>query len=542
MSKQSQLSNTQLSVLVCTYNRPELLGQCLSSLTSQKTSHKYRIIVVENSSADKSADVVAGYRKKYQFIDYVKEPIIGLSSARNRGLKEARTPYIAYIDDDAVADPYWVENIYHFISRYPQIKAFGGPYDYFCPVPVPGWYPLETSRYSLGKEQKIIDLGKEWINGTNMIFNRIFIAEIGGFSSMLGMAGTRLGYGEEMDLLLRISNYGEKIYYCPDIMVNHRLDPNKLSLSWLLKKQFYLDFSGVYQLNKSKPFLYQFYLLILSLITLLLRFMSSPKNNIKSRIYYSLSETFSHLGAVAAQTGKMGEHLKYILFKLLKQLARNDTSTAKVIIEAGYQKQPGFKSTDVDTLNICRDSDWKKFFSPSSLTHILAEHVLEHLPDSELAAALTNCYRYLSPGGRLRIAVPDRNRRDKNYIREVAPPKDGHLQYFNYHDLGKILNHAGFKKIDLLEYFDDRGRFIHRPWDDRDGLVHRSFKHDRQKNFKRGTLYYTSLIVDAMKLPDMTIGVSSPHCFVGSEIPPKQKLHRIHPRAYARGFLRRGIK
>ncbi len=48
--------------------------------------------------------------------------------------------------------------------------------------------------------------------------------------------------------------------------------------------------------------------------------------------------------------------------------------------------------------------------------------------------------------------------------------------------------------------------------------------------------------IRSMKLPDLTIGVSSPRCFVGSEIPPKQKSLRIHPRAYARGFLRRGIR
>ena len=49
------------------------------------------------------------------------------------------------------------------------------------------------------------------------------------------------------------------------------------------------------------------------------------------------------------------------------------------------------------------------------------------------------------------------------------------------------------------------------------------------------------MFTNFMKLPDLTVGVSSPCCFVGSPIPPKQKLLRIHPRAYARGFLRRGI-
>jgi len=97
------------------------------------------------------------------------------------------------------------------------------------------------------------------------------------------------------------------------------------------------------------------------------------------------------------------------------------------------------------------------------------------------------------------MTKPGRNRRDVNYVNEVTPPKDGHYQYFNSGDLSKILRKAGFKKIEILEYYDNQGRFIHHHWNDRDGLIHRSYKHDRQKNFKIGNHYYTSLIIDAMK-------------------------------------------
>ena len=46
------------------------------------------------------------------------------------------------------------------------------------------------------------------------------------------------------------------------------------------------------------------------------------------------------------------------------------------------------------------------------------------------STAFTECFRYLKPGGLLRIAVPDGNRNDPEYIEEVSPPKDGHQLLF----------------------------------------------------------------------------------------------------------------
>jgi predicted SAM-dependent methyltransferase len=169
-----------------------------------------------------------------------------------------------------------------------------------------------------------------------------------------------------------------------------------------------------------------------------------------------------------------------------------------VILGAGPVNVDGWISTDADILDVTSTGGWRKLFSLNSIDRLMAEHVMEHLSDTECTVMLRECFRYLKKGGLLRIAVPDGNRKDRKYVEEVSPPKDGHKLLFTVDDLVARLNRVGFEATPL-EYFDESDQFHSHPWAEADGLVRRSIRHDTQEQFKRGTLYYTSLIVDARK-------------------------------------------
>jgi predicted SAM-dependent methyltransferase len=111
---------------------------------------------------------------------------------------------------------------------------------------------------------------------------------------------------------------------------------------------------------------------------------------------------------------------------------------------------------------------------------------------------LAQCYRYLRPGALMRIAVPDGYRRDPGYVAEVSPPKDGHEVLYNIESLTSLLEGVGFV-VTPLEYFDSAEKFHACDWDESQGFIMRSVRFDTQKDFRRGELYYTSLIVDARK-------------------------------------------
>jgi predicted SAM-dependent methyltransferase len=184
----------------------------------------------------------------------------------------------------------------------------------------------------------------------------------------------------------------------------------------------------------------------------------------------------------------------------IDRLRRRVISSAplNVLIGGGQTSYEGWIFTDRDFLDITEPQDWSNLFEPNSIDRLLCEHVLEHLTEEECSMALAECYRYLKPGGLMRVAVPDGYRRDSAYVAEASPPNAGHKVFFNVDTLPPLLVSLGFR-VTPLEYFDESEQFHAGSWDESEGLVTRSARFDHQKDFQRGDLYYTSLIVDARK-------------------------------------------
>jgi len=181
---------------------------------------------------------------------------------------------------------------------------------------------------------------------------------------------------------------------------------------------------------------------------------------------------------------------------LRKQL--RDATPLKVVLGAGTTVFEGWIQTDKEMLDVACPEDWSFLFEPSSIDSILCEHMLEHLSEEEGRVAVKECYHYLKRGELFRVAVPDGYRRDATYIRETNPPSDGHLMLYNIDSLTRLLESVGFKTTPL-EYFDVQEQFHAFPWDEKDGMVHRSVRFDTQEEFQRDGLFYTSLIIDARK-------------------------------------------
>jgi predicted SAM-dependent methyltransferase len=171
----------------------------------------------------------------------------------------------------------------------------------------------------------------------------------------------------------------------------------------------------------------------------------------------------------------------------------------KVLIGSGGTFFDGWITTDKHILDITNPRDWQQLFKPESIDRLLSEHVLEHLSEAECRIALTECYRYLKPGALFRVAVPDGYRRDPDYVAEVAPPNDGHQVLFTVDTFVPLLESIGFK-VTPLEYFDAQENFHAIEWDESLGFIKRSIRFDDQVAFKRGDMFYTSLIVDAKKV------------------------------------------
>jgi predicted SAM-dependent methyltransferase len=176
-------------------------------------------------------------------------------------------------------------------------------------------------------------------------------------------------------------------------------------------------------------------------------------------------------------------------------------SPVRVVIGSSGVCGPGWIPTDMEYLNLLDESHWQNVFAENSVDALLAEHVWEHLAPEEARIAARNCYKYLKPGGYLRVAVPDGFHPKVEYIDAVrvggsGPGADDHKVLYNHDTFRELLEGVGFQ-VEMLEYFDSSGQFHATDWDPAAGKIWRSKSFDRRN--QDGVLRYTSLIADARK-------------------------------------------
>jgi len=187
---------------------------------------------------------------------------------------------------------------------------------------------------------------------------------------------------------------------------------------------------------------------------------------------------------------------KFYFIKALKK------HPLRIIIGASGVAQDGWVPSDIDYLNLLNEDHWLSYFKENDgVDAFLAEHVWEHLSKSDAILATKNVFKYLKPGGYLRVAVPDGYFPDEKYIDYVKPGGSGfgsedHKVLYTYKTFSNIFEKAGFK-VALLEYFDENGVFHFNDWKSEDGMILRSKRYDERN--QDGVIKYSSIILDARK-------------------------------------------
>ena len=222
-----------ITVVVCTRDRPEMLAGCLKTLQQLRYRH-YEVVVVDNApSTDASRDcfqLVAGSDPRFR---YVREPVPGLSRARNRGLAEAATRFVAFTDDDTFVDPWWLHGIAEGFSRVPLTGCVTGlvppaqldhPAQRYFDRRFSWASRIEGDVYRLHDDRDPSSLypysAGLFGTGANFAVDRRLLAELGGFDEALG-AGSPAGGGEELDVFVRVLRAGRPLVYEPSAIVWH---------------------------------------------------------------------------------------------------------------------------------------------------------------------------------------------------------------------------------------------------------------------------------------------------------------------------------
>ncbi|HUC37227.1 MAG TPA: glycosyltransferase [Acidimicrobiales bacterium] len=205
-----------VAVVIATRDRPELLEDALSALGRSNRSPE-RLVVVDSASTDPRVASVG--RASGATLLRCERP--GACRARNLGWSSVEEDLVAFVDDDCLVDPEWLDAI---------VAAFDHPSK---PSFVTGQVRADVApatRASLSvalitdadaRELRDGDDPRTMGHGANMAWRRDALSQLGGFDEELG-PGTILRAAEDLDLFVRAFAAGLAGYYTPDAAVVHR--------------------------------------------------------------------------------------------------------------------------------------------------------------------------------------------------------------------------------------------------------------------------------------------------------------------------------
>lgn len=227
-----------LTIAVCTRNRATLLRRCLAALVAMREAGLERgpavdILVVDNApSGDHTRQAAADFPG----VRYTMAPTPGLGVSRHHALASTDRPWLAFVGDDAVVDPFWLERLAEAIVVSPTAGCFTGP---ILPLKLETEAQLRFERTGgFGNGFDWERYGRErWDDptypadagrfgaGACMVFRTEAMRSLGGFDEALDTGSPSVG-GGDLGMFYRIVRAGYRLVYVPGLLVHeeHRSD------------------------------------------------------------------------------------------------------------------------------------------------------------------------------------------------------------------------------------------------------------------------------------------------------------------------------
>ena len=225
-----------VSVVVCTHSaaRREMLGNLIDSIAAGSVLPVELVIVVDRNRPLFEALEDASWPLPLRVIE---SPGSGLSAARNAGWQSLSAPLVAFIDDDAVASPGWLEELVTAVDAH-AADVVGGAIEPRWTGEAPAWFsPLLGWVVGCSYEGMPLEPAKvRNVIGCNMLFRRELLERLGGFDTTLGRTNTGLAGCEETELCIRANRAGANVVLIPGAGVAQILPPDRRRFRYAVKR------------------------------------------------------------------------------------------------------------------------------------------------------------------------------------------------------------------------------------------------------------------------------------------------------------------
>lgn len=230
-----------MTVALCAYSlaRWQGLGEAVHSVLEQLREGDDCLLVIDHND-ELLARAEERYRDEARLRVVANHGPAGISGARNIAIGHARGAIVAFLDDDAVAEPGWLDQVRRALAE-PDVVAIGT-----AAVPAwaggtrPSWFPSEYD-WVVGCTYRGLPTGVadvRNVNGAGMAFRREVVDAVGGFSAIVGRRGAAYTGCEETELCIRIRQRqpGARIVYLPHVVVHHSVPRERMRLRYFLRR------------------------------------------------------------------------------------------------------------------------------------------------------------------------------------------------------------------------------------------------------------------------------------------------------------------
>lgn len=241
-----------LSIIICTHNSNQRLGQCLKHLAKQKISPKtnWEILVCDYMSKDGTAETVEFFSNKHPniFVKFIKIKKAGKTPALLAGFYAAQGEAVCIVDDDNLVDQFYLNRAHNLISKNPEIGVIGA---YGVPLfeknsNVPEWFDFFKSIYAVGHQfsrRGYIDGERYFFWGAGSVIRKsaFLLALKKGFVPLLNPSRDTTGSsfmpgftgGEDPEMCFAILMTGHKLWYEPELKYHHQIPNTRLTKKFI---------------------------------------------------------------------------------------------------------------------------------------------------------------------------------------------------------------------------------------------------------------------------------------------------------------------
>lgn len=236
----------KVSVVICTYSEEmyEHFQESLESVRDQ-TYDPIEIVVMVDGNETLYEQIETEYGGLEEVTIHCNDENLGLSGSRTRAIQFVTGDVVALIDDDAVADERWIEELVSVYEATDAIAA-GGKITPLWVAGKPGFLPEEFYWLVGVTHRGFADPWEEVrnTNGSNISFRTWVLEELGGFETDVGRKGENNLQAHETEFCSRMrEEYGRGVVYNPDAQVGHKVFEYRTDKRWLLDRAFWQGYS-----------------------------------------------------------------------------------------------------------------------------------------------------------------------------------------------------------------------------------------------------------------------------------------------------------